>query len=314
MRRRRRSRMASESIAASATSACSASTSTASELWRHKLKLHATRLGWGTAASPVMHRDRLYLVNDNDEESYLLALDAKTGNEVWRVARDEKSNWATPFVWENGQRTEIVTPGTGKVRSYDLDGKLLWSLKGMSSITIATPYEPQRAALFQLGLRAGSRRSRSTRFGRARMATFRSRTARRRTSSSPGASRKQRRTTRRRWFTTDRLYVLYDRGLVSCFNASDGTGALRPAAAAQRPRVHVFALGLRRQGVLSERRRRHVRAQGERQFELLHTNTLAEDDMCMATPAIAGDRLLIRTVGSRVLHPGSSTPSRPPKA
>ena len=60
---------------------------------------------------------------------------------MWRVSRDEKSNWATPFVWENSQRTEIVTPGTGKVRSYDLDGKLLWSLTGMSSITIATPFE-----------------------------------------------------------------------------------------------------------------------------------------------------------------------------
>ena len=30
-------------------------------------------------------------------------------------------------------------------------------------------------------------------------------------------------------------------------------------------------------------------------FELLHTNKLAEDDMCLATPALAGDRLLIRT-------------------
>ena len=111
------------------------------EVWKLPVEPHKTRLGWGTAASPVLHRDRLYLVNDNDEDSYLLALDAKTGRQIWRVPRDEKSNWATPFVWENEKRTEIVTPGTGQVRSYDLDGKLLWSLKGMSSITIATPYE-----------------------------------------------------------------------------------------------------------------------------------------------------------------------------
>ena len=89
----------------------------------------------------MLHGDRLYVVNDNEEESYLLALDAKTGIEAWRTPRDEKSNWATPFVWENSERTEIVTPGTGHTRSYDLDGKLLWSLTGMSSITIATPYE-----------------------------------------------------------------------------------------------------------------------------------------------------------------------------
>src|SRR5213079_1938418 len=74
---------------------------------------------------------------------YILALDKRTGKESWHVDRDEKSNWSTPFVWENEQRAEIVTPGTGKVRSYDLDGKLLWSFKGMSSITIGTPYADQ---------------------------------------------------------------------------------------------------------------------------------------------------------------------------
>ena len=110
-------------------------------LWSKNLTAYKTRYGWGTAASPVIHQDRLYLVNDNEEKSYLLALDKKTGKEIWRVPRKEKSNWATPYVWQNPKRTEIITPGTGKIRSYDLKGKLLWTLSGMSSITIATPYE-----------------------------------------------------------------------------------------------------------------------------------------------------------------------------
>ena len=79
-------------------------------------------------------------MNDNDEQSYLLALSAETGNEVWRIPRDEGTNWATPFIWENEQRTEIVTNGTDRARSYDLDGNLLWELTGMSSITVATPF------------------------------------------------------------------------------------------------------------------------------------------------------------------------------
>ena len=111
------------------------------EIWTRPIKSRKIRNGWSTAASPVLHKDRLYVVNDNDEESYLMALDKATGEEVWRVERDEKSNWATPYVWENAQRTELVTPGTGRLRSYDLDGNELWSLEGMSSITIATPYE-----------------------------------------------------------------------------------------------------------------------------------------------------------------------------
>ena len=109
-------------------------------LWSQKAPLHEMRFGWATAASPVLHQGRVYIVNDNDVDSYLSALDAKTGREIWRVKRDEKSNWATPFVWTHAKRAEIVTCGTGKVRSYDLDGKVLWELGGMSTIVIPTPF------------------------------------------------------------------------------------------------------------------------------------------------------------------------------
>jgi outer membrane protein assembly factor BamB len=108
--------------------------------WSRDVDPAATRLGWGTAASPVLHDGRLYIVNDNDDQSYLLALSAETGNEIWRIPRDEGTNWSTPFVWENEQRTEIVTTGTDRVRSYDLAGDPLWELTGMSSITIPTPF------------------------------------------------------------------------------------------------------------------------------------------------------------------------------
>ncbi len=109
-------------------------------VWSKRWPSHPTRHGWGTAASPALHQGRLYIVNDNDAESSLAALEASTGKEIWRVERDEKSNWATPFIWEHDGRTEIITPGTNKVRSYDLDGKLLWELGGMSSIVIPTPF------------------------------------------------------------------------------------------------------------------------------------------------------------------------------
>ena len=109
-------------------------------LWSQPVGPYRMRYGWGTGASPVLHQGRLYIVNDNEEQSFLAALDAATGKQIWRVARDEASNWATPYIWENGKRTEIVTSGTRRVRSYDLDGKLLWELGGMSSIVIPTPF------------------------------------------------------------------------------------------------------------------------------------------------------------------------------
>jgi outer membrane protein assembly factor BamB len=109
-------------------------------VWSRMITPHKTRMGWGTGSSLVLHQDRLLLVNDNEDKSYLSSIDKKTGKDVWKVDRDEKSNWGTPLVWHHKGRTEIVTAGTNRVRSYDLDGKQLWEIKGMSVISIPTPF------------------------------------------------------------------------------------------------------------------------------------------------------------------------------
>src|SRR5439155_10429218 len=85
---------------------------------------------WGTGASPALHGDRLLVVNDNDDRSSITAYDKRTGRVVWRVPRDEGSNWSTPFIWEHQSGTEIVTTGSRKVRSYDLSGTQKWELSG----------------------------------------------------------------------------------------------------------------------------------------------------------------------------------------
>jgi outer membrane protein assembly factor BamB len=264
------------------------------EVWKVSLPPHATRLNWGMAASPVFYRDRIYLVNDNEEDSYLLALDAKTGNEVWRIPRDEKSNWATPFVWENGQRTEIVTPGSGLVRSYDLDGKLLWSLKGMSGITIATPYQYDGLLIVSsgyvtdlfrpiYGIRPGADGDISLPEGQTSNDFI--------AWCKPTAAPYNPTTL----VFDDRMYVLYDHGFIACHSPRDGKeifGMRRlpnGRAFTSSPWAYdgkIFCLN--EDGVT------FVLKAGD-EFELLHTNALAEDDMAMASPAIVGDRLLIRT-------------------
>jgi outer membrane protein assembly factor BamB len=98
------------------------------------------RREWGAASSPVLHDGRLFVVNDSEEESWVAGFDAATGAELWRTDRDEGSNWSTPFVWENDLRSELVTTGRNGVRSYTLDGELLWQLSGMSTLVIPTPF------------------------------------------------------------------------------------------------------------------------------------------------------------------------------
>jgi outer membrane protein assembly factor BamB len=108
--------------------------------WSRSMGPFETRNNWGTGASPALHGNRIYVVNDNDEQSFLAAYDTATGDEIWRVNRDEGTNWSTPFVWAHDGRTEIVTSGSDRVRSYDTSGRLLWELTGMSTISIPTPF------------------------------------------------------------------------------------------------------------------------------------------------------------------------------
>lgn len=277
------------------------------ERWRYSLKPLRTRNGWGTASSPALHNGRLYLVNDNEEDSFLWALDAQTGTELWRVSRDEKSNWSTPFLWETAQRTELVTPGTGKVRSYDLQGNLLWSLQGMSNITIATPYAHNGLLYISSGYVLDTLRPiYAIRPGATGDITLP--TGETSNDSIAWCLPKAAPYNPTTLVYNDRLYVLYDRGLVACYQASDGKEVF---GLERLPEGRAFTASpwaydgkvfcLNEDGIT------FVLKAGEK-FELLHTNALAEDDMCLATPAVAGDRLLIRT-SARVYCIGSG--SRP---
>jgi len=109
-------------------------------LWTKEWPIKATRYGYGTASSPVLHKNRLYLLKDNEEESFLFALDKATGREIWKIGREEPSTWSTPYIWENKLRTEIVTSGSKKVRSYDLNGKLLWEIARQATLAVPTPF------------------------------------------------------------------------------------------------------------------------------------------------------------------------------
>jgi outer membrane protein assembly factor BamB len=83
---------------------------------------------YGGGASPALHDGRIYVVNDNEEGSFAAAFDARTGTELWRVARDEESNWSTPYVWKNDLRTELVTVGAREGPIVRRERRLLWEL------------------------------------------------------------------------------------------------------------------------------------------------------------------------------------------
>lgn len=263
-------------------------------VWSKKLPPVTTRFGWGTAASPVLYGERLYVVSDNEDESYLAAFDKRTGNEVWRKPRDEKSNWATPFIWKNAQRTEIVVPATGKVRSYDLDGNVLYEFGGCSTITIATPYADGGLLYVSSGyVNDAARPIFAIRPGaKGDISLTNDQTSNEFVAwcEKQGAPYNPSTLVYR-----GILYVLHDRGLLEAFDAATGKNV---AARRRIPEGGTFTASPwaadGRIYYMNEDGTTFVYKAGS-DLEFLHANKLAEDDMAMATPAIVGDRLLLRT-------------------
>ncbi len=107
-------------------------------VWQKDLGAYKMQAGWGTSSSPALLDDRLFVQVDNEEQSFLTALSTQTGEELWRVDRDEASQYSSPFVWKNSLRNELILGGM-VYRSYDpATGGLLWQLdmnKGRSSAT-----------------------------------------------------------------------------------------------------------------------------------------------------------------------------------
>ncbi|MEO1525040.1 MAG: PQQ-binding-like beta-propeller repeat protein [Planctomycetota bacterium] len=107
-------------------------------VWKKDLGVFPMRADWGTASSIALLENRLFIQVDNDQQSFLTCIETATGSEVWRTNREERSQYSSPFVWKNSQRTEVILGGMF-YRSYDPEtGDLLWQIdmnKGRSSAT-----------------------------------------------------------------------------------------------------------------------------------------------------------------------------------
>lgn len=110
-------------------------------IWKASLGKIGT-LGLGVATSPVIYEDLVILQcdEDNGDNSFIAALDRKTGKEIWRTARKVEVTWSTPLIVRTPERVEVVCSGNSWIISYDpRTGKELWRAKGHESNAIATP-------------------------------------------------------------------------------------------------------------------------------------------------------------------------------
>jgi outer membrane protein assembly factor BamB len=278
-------------------------------LWTSPIPARDTRYGWGTSMSPIVYGDRVYFADDNEVKSSLFALDKRTGKPVWKVDRKEKTNYSTPYIWENPDRTELVTSGINWVTSYDLSGNELWKIKGKSILSIPSPFARDGLLYVTSG---------HVLWGKHRIYAIRP--GAKGDISPPDDDKDEKPTATPNdpieakvldphiaWYRKigpyhptplivgDNLYMLFDRGILMCFDAKTGKLVFNKQRLAKGNAFtsSPWSYGdklfcLNEDGVTSV-------VQTGPEFKSLHTNTLAEDDMCMATPVIVGDKLLIRT-------------------
>jgi outer membrane protein assembly factor BamB len=253
-------------------------------LWKHDLgRLNVGYVDdpkeeWGPASSPVIHDEAVIVQNDRHVDSYVAAFDIATGAEKWRVGRDEMPSWSTPAV-HRGERTTLITNSPRYIRGHDLaTGKEVWRIPDNTQVKVVTPVIAGDLVIVTGGYPTGGRPILGIRASTGEVVW----------KLESGSSY-----TPTPIVYDGILYVCVDNGVLSAYEASSGkrlyrrriardSGGFSASAVAAAGRLYFPS----EDGVLYV-----VRA--GRKFELLASNDMRE--MCMATPAVTDDLLLVRT-------------------
>jgi outer membrane protein assembly factor BamB len=136
-------------------------------VWQKDLGDKRMRSEFGEGTSPTLYKDRLFVVWDHQGESFVVALNKKTGEEIWRTKREEIDSWATPLVVEHGGRAQVVTGAMRRVRAYDAEtGQVVWETEGLTMNPIPSPVATDGLVFLMSGFRGNSLKA--IRFGEAK--------------------------------------------------------------------------------------------------------------------------------------------------
>ena len=108
--------------------------------WELDLGDMRTRNSFGEGSSAALYEDTLVVNWDHEGDSFITALDKRNGQELWRMDRDERTSWATPFITDHTGSPQAIISATNRIRSYDLkSGNVLWEAGGMTANVIPSP-------------------------------------------------------------------------------------------------------------------------------------------------------------------------------
>ena len=256
------------------------------ELWRRDFGPLAVGLAddpdyeWGPASSPVIHGNVVIVQNDRYKDSFLIALDLQTGKELWRSPREERPAWATPLVHVHNGRTTVVVVSPLFVRGHDFTtGRELWRIADPDGqVKVSTPIASGDLAIATGGWPSAGKPIIAVRARDGAVAWRHER-------GSP--------------YTTTPLvydgllYVITDNGILSMYDVATGTRGYQTRVSDRAGAFSASPVAAAGRIYFTSEDGHVVVVRAGRKFEVLATNEMNE--VCMATPALSGNLLLMRT-------------------
>ena len=97
---------------------------------------------FGEGSCPIIHDNAIIILQDHEDQSFITALDKRTGDEIWKELRDERTTWTSPIVVDYNGTSQVIVPATNRTRTpcYDLaNGEVIWECGGMTRNVIPSP-------------------------------------------------------------------------------------------------------------------------------------------------------------------------------
>ena len=260
--------------------------------WQQDIGVFKTSNGFGTGSSLAIDKGRVFAQNYNEESSTVYCFDSESGAGIWKQSRPKAvTSWSSPVVWKNAVRTELVVSGGEQLESFDpATGRVLWSLTNVKAATACSPCTDQPHLSFGgsdpfstgplFAVKAGANGDLSP---RKKNAGF---------EACGWLAEKQGPGMASPVSSEDFVYVT-DKSVLKCFDAKTGERVYQ----ARLPGLKMVAASPlivgRKLLFVDEYGHACVIAAGP-EFKLLGKGTI--DDTFWATPAIAGDAIILRGV------------------
>jgi outer membrane protein assembly factor BamB len=264
---------------------------TGKKLWQTSLGTDSNQKRWGSASSPILYKD-FVIISASEEGHAIVALDKKTGKEMWRATGDALGmSFGTPVLVESEGRTDLVIAVPDELWGLNPDtGKLRWFAETGLTQNMAPSVVVGDGMVFAFG-------------GFPQLGAVAVRTGGKGDVTKTHVAWTSRNSTYipTPVFHDGRLYFVSDAGFATCLDAKTGDLVFKErlpgAAMAGRGKPFYASAVLANGAIFAVSRRAGTFVFGAQpEFKLLGQNRLAGDDSDFnATPALDGQQMFIRS-------------------